>query len=221
MELLDGLDLETLVKDYGPVQPPRTIHLLLQACDSLDEAQYRGLVHRDIKPSNIYVCRVGRQHDFVKVLDFGLVKQNTGVESTRLTEIGLVTGTPAFMPPEIALGKDEIDGRADIYSLGCVAYWMLTGQFVFEAKRPLEMAMKHVREEPVPPSRRSELEIPDKLEEAVLSCLAKDPDNRPQTSRELRRMLSACEVPEPWTRERAQQWWELHRPLETPRAPQH
>ena len=221
MELLDGLDLETLVKDYGPVQPPRTIHLLLQACDSLDEAQYRGLVHRDIKPSNIYVCRVGRQHDFVKVLDFGLVKQNTGVESTRLTEIGLVTGTPAFMPPEIALGKDEIDGRADIYSLGCVAYWMLTGQLVFEAKRPLEMAMKHVREEPVPPSRRSELEIPDKLEEAVLSCLAKDPDNRPQTSRELRRMLSACEVPEPWTRERAEQWWELHRPSETPRAPQH
>ena len=98
---------------------------------------------------------------------------------------------------------------------------MLTGQLVFEAKRPLEMAMKHVREEPVPPSRRTELEIPDKLEEAVLSCLAKDPDNRPQTSRELRRMLSACEVPEPWTRERAEQWWELHRPSETPRAPQH
>ncbi|NNK48399.1 MAG: serine/threonine protein kinase, partial [Gemmatimonadetes bacterium] len=150
-------------------------------------------------------------YDFVKVLDFGLVK-STGKEAggaTALTQEGSVAGTPAFMAPEMALGDGSTDGRADIYALGCVAYWLLTGQPVFAGDTPVATLLKHVQEEPLPPSRRTELEIPADLEAVILACLAKDPAARPQTAAELDERLDAC-AGEAWTRERAEEWWNLH-----------
>jgi serine/threonine-protein kinase len=213
MELLDGSDLETFVERFGPQPAPRVIYLLRQICASLAEAHSCGLTHRDIKPKNIHLCRLGLSFDFVKVLDFGLVKsrESTG-DQTRLTREGVTTGTPAFMSPEMALGKGNVDARTDIYALGCVAYWLLTGKLVFEASTALAMALEHIRTEPIPPSERTEIEIPDQLERIVLDCLRKDPAQRPQTARELGRMLAACSGANAWDNDRAEEWWRMHLP---------
>ena len=211
MELLDGLDLATLVGRFGPLPAGRVVHLLRGVCHSLGEAHGRGLIHRDVKPANIFTCRLGPDMDFVKVLDFGLVK-STGEEAggaTALTQEGSVAGTPAFMAPEMALGDGSVDARADIYALGCVGYWLLTGQPVFAADTPVATLLKHVQEEPIPPSRRTELEIPGDLDEVILACLAKDPARRPQTAEELDARLATCSVP-PWTQNHAADWWKLH-----------
>jgi serine/threonine protein kinase len=214
MELLDGFDLESLVTRFGPIPAERVIGFLIQACDSLGEAHGNGLIHREIKASNIYVCRLGIQHDFIKILDFGLVKDHSpdGTDQTQLTREGITTGTPAYMSPETALGQGEVDARSDIYSLGCVAYWLLTGQLVFEDKASMKVILDHIQTPPIPPSERSELAIPEDLEKLVLSCLEKERDQRPQTVLELSRRLVACQVAEPWTQERAGQWWTLHKP---------
>lgn len=212
MELLLGLNLDELVQRFGPVPPERLVHLLRQACHSLGEAHDRGLVHRDVKPANIFTCRLGPDRDFVKVLDFGLVKatERRRFGGTELTEEGIATGTPAFMAPEMALGKAVIDPRADIYGLGCVGYWLATGTRVFEGETPLAVALAHVQESPVPPSRRCELEVPEALEEAILACLAKEPAERPQSAAELDRLLAGWEPTRAWTAERAAEWWDLH-----------
>jgi serine/threonine-protein kinase len=214
MELLQGMNLEGFVRRFGPLSPERAVHLLRQACRSLGEAHESGLIHRDVKPANIYVCRVGPDHDVVKVLDFGLVKSVRADEpgATELTREGVATGTPAFMAPEMALGKAEIDGRADIYGLGCVAYWMITGQRVFEADGSLATILAHVQEEPVPPSQRSELPIPAVLEQIIMSCLEKEPAGRPQSAAELDQRLAACDLGRGWTAEVAREWWSLHLP---------
>jgi serine/threonine-protein kinase len=211
MELLKGLNLDELIKKFGPVPAARAVHFLHQVCHSLDEAHGRGLIHRDIKPANIYTCRLGPEHDFVKVLDFGLVKTTEGTETGtgELTAEGIATGTPAFMAPEIALGKGYIDARVDIYGLGCVGYWLLTGQRVFEGDTPLATVVAHVQEDPVPPSERSELEIPESVDAVILKCLAKDPADRPQTAAELDGLLTRC-IDTHWTREQAAEWWHLH-----------
>src|SRR5690606_11921480 len=178
MELLNGQDLESLVKEFGPMPPERVIFILLQVLDSLDDAHARGLVHRDIKPANILVCRRGRQHDFVKVVDFGLVRINAPMElatSIIHTGEGKILGTPAYLAPETVTGSREVDGRADLYSLGCVAYFLLTGQNIFEAGSAMSMAVAHVTEPPVPPSQKADQPIPVELDELVLQCLAKDP----------------------------------------------
>ena len=214
MELLNGLDLERLVKEFGPVQPERAIHILAGACHSLAEAHQRGLIHRDIKPTNIQLCRRGLEYDFVKVLDFGLVKAVVE-ESDRtrdLTAHGIIVGTPAFLAPEMAIGDGEIDGRADLYALGCIAYWLLTGMQVFEADTPIGLALHHVQTEPPRLSERTELEVPGQLEELVHACLAKDPAARPQSASELAEQLSAIPLREPWTHERAERWWNMHLP---------
>jgi serine/threonine-protein kinase len=211
MEMLDGLDLATLVERYGPLPAERVVHLLRGVCHSLGEAHGQGLIHRDVKPANIFTCRLGPDTDFVKVLDFGLVK-STGEETggaTALTQEGSVAGTPAFMAPEMALGDGSVDGRADIYAVGCVAYWLLTGQPVFAADTPVATLLKHVQEEPIPPSRRTELEIPEDLDAVILACLAKDPADRPRTAEELDARLAACSV-SAWTKDRADEWWKLH-----------
>jgi serine/threonine-protein kinase len=212
MELLDGLDLSTLVAQYGPLPAERVVHLLRGVCHSLGEAHGHGLIHRDVKPANIFICRLGPDRDFVKVLDFGLVKstEERREGATALTREGAVAGTPAFMAPETALGTGPVDGRADIYALGCVAYWLLTGQPVFAGDTPVATLLKHVQEDPVPPSRRTELEIPADLEAVVLACLAKDPTGRPQTAEDLDARLAASSVRE-WTKEKAEEWWNLHR----------
>jgi len=214
MELLEGLDLSTLVEEYGPQEPARVIHLLAQACHSLEEAHRAGLIHRDIKPANLFVCSYGTDNDFVKVLDFGLVKEISAPDdsASQLTQQGVVLGTPGFMPPELALGKDDVDGRADLYALGCVAYWLLTGSLVFEGDTPVQQAVQHARDTPPPPSSRSEQEIPEALERIILSCLAKDPAERPTSAADLARQLQDCPLHQPWTPERAQHWWEMHRP---------
>src|SRR6266852_5624078 len=178
MELLDGIDLEALVRQFGPQPPSRVIHILRQACKSLAEAHRMGMVHRDIKPTNIFICRVGGDYDFVKVLDFGLVKTIVSEEQTRVTAEGATAGTPAYMPPEVALSREQIDGRADLYGLGCVAYWLLTGCLVFEEKSSTATILAHVQNTPVAPSQRSRIPVPDSLERTILSCLAKSPADR-------------------------------------------
>jgi len=215
MELLDGLDADTLVRRFGPVPAERAIHLLSQVCHSLSEAHSRGLVHRDVKPANVFVCRYGEELDFVKVLDFGIVKELQGEPGDPgLTNADAIQGTPAFLAPEQALGTMDLDGRCDIYATGCLAYWLLTGQHVFTADTPVALLVHHVQTAPDPPSGRTELAIPAALDEIVLACLAKDPAERPQTARELAHRLAAVESNAEWTEERARGWWALHQPTE-------
>jgi hypothetical protein len=210
MELLDGLSLARFMERFGPMEPARLVYLLQQVCHSLGEAHARGLVHRDIQPANIFVCRLGPDDDFVKVLDFGLVKHVAAPAGAMLTIEGTTAGTPAFMAPEIALGLAEVDGRADIYSLGCVAYYMLTGEPVFTGKSVMATILAQVNEQPPPPSARSELRIPPALDEIILECLAKDPAARPASAVELGRRLAAAVPDDAWTPEKAHAWWELH-----------
>jgi serine/threonine protein kinase len=211
MELLDGLDADSLLQRFGPIPPERAIYLLRQVCHSLSEAQSHGLVHRDIKPANIFLCRYGEEYDFVKVLDFGIVGavRDSADPSLVHTREHAVRGTPAFIAPEQAMGAD-VDGRADIYATGCVAYWLLTGQFVFTAETPMALLLQHAQTPPTPPSARTELPIPAALDDLVLSCLAKDPAHRPQSARELSRRLAEVEGGSAWTQERAREWWVAH-----------
>ena len=214
MELLDGLDADTLVRRSGPVPAERAVHLLRQVCHSLSEAESCGLVHRDIKPANIFVCRYGEEYDFVKVLDFGIVTApEDGAETEpALTLENVVQGTPAFIAPEQALGGSHLDGRADIYATGCVAYWLLTGQLVFTAENTMGLLLHHAHTPPAAPSTRTELPIPAALDHLVLSCLAKEPAERPQTARELSRRLAEVEGAGAWTEDRARDWWGQHQP---------
>ena len=213
MELLDGFDLNALVEKFGPLPPERAVHLLRQVCDSLGEAHAAGLIHRDIKPANIYACRHGREVDFVKVLDFGLVKHRAAPpDDDKLTGEHVAGGTPAFMSPEQAVADQDADGRSDLYSLGCVAYWLLTGTTVFKGRTPLETMMMHVHRVPEPPSQRSGRAISAELEALVLACLAKDPEDRPPSADELGARLAALPLAEQWTPERAREWWDRERP---------
>jgi serine/threonine-protein kinase len=215
MEYLEGIDLESIVRRFGPLEAERVVHILLQICHSLEEAHRHGLVHRDIKPANIYLCRRVFEYDFVKVLDFGLVKRRSSIEkgpSGAATVAGSVIGTPSYVAPEVALGGDDVDGRADVYGLGCVAYWLLSGHRVFEEKSAVALIAAHLKSKPEPPSARTEMPIPPALDALVLDCLAKDPADRPETAGELRRRLGEIEFQVSWTRERAAQWWESVRP---------
>jgi eukaryotic-like serine/threonine-protein kinase len=218
MELLNGMDLQTLVAKHGPLPPARVIYVLQQACESLAEAHDRGLVHRDIKPANIQVCRMGHYFDFVKVLDFGLVKTQSGDAEPKLdpklTAPNTVTGTPAYLSPESALGE-PVDQRTDIYALGCVAYWMLTGRYVFTGESSIQIVARHVNTAPVPPSRYSTFDISPALDELVLACLKKKPRERPRSARELCDRLGRCEVETGWTRDDARKWWETRMEPET------
>ena len=213
MELLTGRDLESLVREFGPLPASRAIYLLRQVAHSLADAHARGLVHRDIKPANIYVCRMGLEYDFAKVLDFGLVKVKQSRNTDTLSTIEhKTTGTPAYMAPETILGEVEVDRRADVYALGCVAYFLLTGQLVFEADTSMKVLMHHVNTPPVPPSQRTELAIPRELDDLVLACLQKDPARRPQNAGELFRMAYDCRACDGWNADAAEAWWQAHLP---------
>jgi serine/threonine-protein kinase len=213
MELLIGLDLESAIKSHGPMPVERVIHVLSQACRSLAEAHSNGLVHRDIKAVNVYLCRLGLEVDFVKVLDFGLVRRVDGgsEDETRLTSQGSVGGTPAYMAPEVVLGEDTADHRVDIYALGCLAFWLLTGQLVFDAPTPVKMMFMHVKEPPIPPSELTEFDVPQALDDLILSMLAKRPDDRPESADAVMSALSEIDTEFRWSRARAQSWWEVHR----------
>jgi serine/threonine-protein kinase len=208
MELLEGLTLESLVRRHGALPAGRVVHILRQVCASLEEAHVRGLVHRDIKPANIHVGRLGLVDDFVKVLDFGLVKpiSEGTMEHSLATRGGLVIGTPGYMAPEMALGA-QVDGRADLYSLGCVAYYLLTGRQVFEGDTVMKVFAQHLQAVPTPPSQRGPHSVPPDLEQIVLSCLAKTPEDRPRSAAALDHQLAAADV-EAWSDADARQWWE-------------
>ena len=205
MELLDGIDLETLVKTFGPQPAPRVVSILRQVCGSLSDAHRHGMIHRDIKPSNIFLCRMGNEYDFAKVLDFGLVKVLDDNE-LGLTGEGATTSTPAYMAPEVSLGN-AVDGRTDLYAIGCVAYWLTTGHLVFEEKGATAIMLAHVRNTPIPPSERSELHVPEWLDRIILMCLAKDPSKRPASAETLTQMLEGGNGAGSWTVKNAEDWW--------------
>jgi serine/threonine-protein kinase len=200
------------------------VFLLRQVCHSLAEAHARGLVHRDVTPSNIYLCRMGLDYDFVKVLDFGLVKvDERQAPASVLRGPSQTTGTPAFMAPEVILGED-VEPRVDVYAIGCVAYYLLTGQPVFDAENPTDMFLHHLHDAPVPPSQRTELPIPRELDALVLACLDKDPRRRPQDAAAVLAMLARCPSRETWDQSSARTWWARHLvdltgPLVVPSAP--
>jgi serine/threonine-protein kinase len=211
MELLDGISLQTLINSFGPQPASRVAAILKQMCRSLEEAHREKIVHRDLKPSNVMICEVAEVRDFVKVLDFGLAKPLDAGAASNLTVEGVTLGTPEYMAPEIARGSRTVDGRADLYALGCVAYVMLTGSLVFTDANPLTVALKHMRDAPVPPSKRTDRFIPADLEHVILACLEKDPDKRPRSARDVERMIARCNVPA-WKDEDADAWWQKHLP---------
>ncbi len=213
MELLDGVDLETLVKEHGPLPPSRVVHVLKQACESLAEAHQAGLVHRDIKPANIHLGKAGIRRDWVKVLDFGLVKSihQEKMGDSLATAVGRTPGTPAYMSPEMTL-SESVDARADIYALGCVGYYLLTGKLVFDATSAIQMIAMHIKNDPVPPALRANLQIPQALEAVILKCLAKKPEDRYSSVIELSRALDAARI-QPWTEEQADAFWSARQPV--------
>jgi hypothetical protein len=216
MELLEGLDLAALVAECGPLSSARTIHILAQVLDSLEEAHERGLVHRDIKPENVYLCRLGVRGDFVKVLDFGLALLTKVPPESRLTSSEVVQGTPAFIPPEQAL-QNEMDGRADLYSVACLAYWLLTAKPVFEASSALEQVMHHVGSAPPGLAQRGATDgVPGQLQDLLLECLQKDPKLRPASAKVMRQRLLEVPLSQPWTQADADEWWAQRSVPKTP-----
>jgi eukaryotic-like serine/threonine-protein kinase len=207
MEYLPGLTLDQLVAEYGPLSPARAVHLLRQVCGALGEAHAAGLIHRDIKPANIIVCSRGGVHDVVKLVDFGLVREIDPVPGAGgLTQDGAIAGTPEFISPEQAEGIPELDGRSDIYSLGAVAYFLLTGRPPFQKANTLQLLSAHIRE-PVHPITEIRPEVPTDLQEVVLACLEKDRERRFQDITALDQRLAGCQPGEPWTEVQAADWW--------------
>ena len=206
MEYLDGLDLEHLVREAGPLPPGRVVNILRQVCEALAEAHGVGLVHRDIKPANIVLSEMGGISDFAKVLDFGLVKDVKGSDDLRLTREDVFAGTPQYLAPETIENGLSSDPRSDLYALGAVAYFLLTGSPVFDG-RLVEVIQSHLQRAPEPPSARLGRRLPAKLERVVLDCLEKDPLRRPESAHALMDRLDACDDVEPWLPEEAQRWW--------------
>jgi eukaryotic-like serine/threonine-protein kinase len=210
MEYLPGMNLEDLVEQHGPMPPERAVHLLRQVCHALREAHSIGLIHRDIKPSNIFACERGRVYDVAKLLDFGLVKNfGLGDGDVKLTQEGSFTGSPTFMSPEQATGRNELDARSDIYNVGAVAYFLMTGKVVFDRTSLLQMLHAHAYE-PVVPVREFQDCVPADLQQVVLRCLEKDPGRRYEDVAALERALASCACAGQWTLERAEDWWQQH-----------
>jgi len=209
MELLPGKSLEALVGEHGPLLPERVVHFLRQTCRALEEAHALGLVHRDLKPANIFAAERGGVYDVTKLLDFGLVKHAGGEQSedSQLTAEGSFSGSPLYMPPEQATSFGRVDGRGDIYALGAVAYFLLTGKPPFSGEHALEILMAHARDEAVPLSRLNP-DVPNDLEEVVRRCLEKKPEDRFQGAVDLERALAECECADRWTDQKAARWWQ-------------
>jgi len=209
MELLDGASLEAVVEVDGPQPPGRVVRVLEMVAGGLAEAHKLGIIHRDIKPANIYLCRQGGEFDIAKVLDFGLVKVVEGPENTNLTHDGVVSGTPQYLAPEAMTDPDTVDGRSDLYALGAVGYFMLTGEQVFTGN-VVEICGHHLHTAPIPPSERLGRGLPFEIEAVVMQCLAKNPDDRPQSAGEIRaRLAASLDIPR-WRRADAEAWWGIH-----------
>jgi hypothetical protein len=216
MEYLDGLNLDDLVKKFGPVSEARMVFILKQACGALTEAHSMGLVHRDIKPANIFLTCRGGLHDFVKVLDFGLVKAIAGADQAQLTNPNAVTGTPFYMSPEAVSQPDQVDARADVYALAAVGYFLLTGTPVFNGSTVMEICMKQVTDAPEPPSVRIGHPVSAELEALLLRCLAKSPSDRPADAADLQRSLDVCAIKGTWNTIDAFAWWAGHGNIDQP-----
>lgn len=208
MELLDGIDLAVLVHQDGPQPPARVRHILRQVLGALREAHGVGLIHRDIKPANIILCRRGGYSDVVKVVDFGLVKDVEAEPGTSLTQVDAIAGTPQYLSPEAITTPKKIDARADIYAVGAVAYFLLTGTVVFEGGTVFEVCSHHLHTAPEPLTKRLGRPVPPELERLVLNCLEKDPSRRPQSAGSLREALDACQGLGHWDSTMADAWWE-------------
>jgi serine/threonine-protein kinase len=206
MEFLPGMNLAELVKRYGTLPAPRAIHLIRQACDALQEAHEVGLIHRDIKPANIFAAVRGGLFDVAKLLDFGLAKPLSNLDGEQITQEGTITGSPLYMSPEQAIGDHEPDARSDIYSMGSVLYFVLTGRPPFEDDKPMRVLVAHAHEAPIPPSQHN-ANVPLDLEMVVMRCLQKTPDDRYQSAAELMAALDECDDAGSWTREAARAWW--------------
>ena len=209
MEYLPGKSLDELVKEYGPLTSERVVHFLRQICGALREAHHLGLIHRDLKPANIFAAKLGGVYDVTKLLDFGLVRQEDSDQKNGvdLSQTGGFSGSPLYMPPEQATSYDEVDGRGDIYSLGAVAYFLVTGAPPFSGRNTTEIIMAHANEQVMPPSK-SVPTIPSDLERIILRCLEKKPRNRFQDVESLEEALAVCECADEWTEKKAAQWWE-------------
>jgi serine/threonine-protein kinase len=217
MEHLDGVTLEDLVRVSGPQPAARVLRILYQICGSLREAHGRGLIHRDIKPANVMLCERGGLYDVVKVLDFGLVKDLRNDEQNSPGSEAMV-GTPFYLAPELIRDAAAFSPASDLYALGGVAYYLLTGSNVFEGASAAEICDMHLHQEPVPPSRRSKQAVTADLEAVVMSCLAKQPRRRPPNAGAMSEMLVKCEDFGVWTRQQAAKWWQENRsalPMET------
>lgn len=210
MELLEGMDLQKFVEKFGPVPAHRAIYILKQVCGSLGEAHQSGIIHRDVKPSNIFLTKRGGLYDFVKVLDFGLAKEVRKHDEVHLTKTGAVLGTPRYVAPESIHSKGQVDERTDIYMLGSVAYWMLTGRPPFIGESSVDLIVEHLNTVPERPSRVTEMPIPEELDRIVMKCLEKDPEKRYQTPEALLEALEAVPFPSPWIQNKAREWWTLH-----------
>ncbi len=209
MEYIDGFSLEDLTVRFGPIGPGRVIHLVKQVCAALAEAHSIGLIHRDIKPANIALCERAGVFDVVKVLDFGLVKE-LGTDSASTTTASL-TGTPLYLSPESITAPDQVDGRSDLYAVGGVAFWLLTGTHVFEGKTVVEVCSHHLHSKPDSPSERLQAPVPADLEAVILKCLEKDPARRFPSAEALAHALDACESVDDWSDDLAAAWWKLHK----------
>ncbi|HVQ54413.1 MAG TPA: serine/threonine-protein kinase [Thermoanaerobaculia bacterium] len=207
MEYLDGITLEELVRRDGPMPPARVVHVLAQVCRALEEAHGVGLIHRDIKPANILLCERGGTPDLAKVVDFGLVKNVMASGASGVTLENVALGTPHYMPPEAIASPDRMDARGDLYAVGAVAYFLLTGKVVFEGDTAMDVFAHHLRSVPVAPSARLGRPIPAGLESVVLAALAKDPDQRPESARALREALLTCVDVPAWKEADAAAWW--------------
>ena len=207
MEYLDGMDLEELVETDGAQDPARVVHVLRQVCGALAEAHGVGLVHRDIKPANILLCERGGTPDTAKVVDFGLVKElSPNGPGPGVSTVNNLTGTPLYLSPEAITAPEKLDGRSDLYALGAVGYFLLTGKPVFEGETLIEVCSHHLHTKPVPPSERLGRPLPPKLEAVILRCLAKSAADRPSSASALKEELEQCAVPA-WSDAQARAWW--------------
>jgi serine/threonine-protein kinase len=207
MEYLRGMNLADLLRECGPLPPGRVVYLFRQVCAGLAEAHGLGMVHRDLKPANVFVAVRGGESDVSKILDFGLVKLTGDPRAATLTAEMEVSGTPLYMAPEQAAGEPSLDARADLYALGAVMYYALTGRPPFEGHSPYAVIMAHARD-PVTPPRAVRPDLPADLERIVVRCLAKRPDDRYRSAKALGEALSACACAGEWGPHQAQAWWE-------------
>ena len=210
MEYLDGASLGQIVEASGPQPPERVVHILRQVAGALVEAHAASLIHRDIKPANIILCERGKQLDVAKVVDFGLVKEVGASGGSDLTHAETLAGTPLFISPEALTDPDKVDGRSDLYALGAVGYYLLTGETPFDGNTVVEVCGHHLHTQPAPPSTRLGVPLPERLETILLACLEKAPANRPQDASALLARLDRTGLAEEWTQDRAKEWWDEH-----------